>query len=66
MIASGFPRCEPTFEPADEVCSWSPPELDPPPAMCAGTFYEGEDCPDLGYTVPCRGGSYVRPGTPCG
>ncbi len=59
-------RCEPSDE--QLTCLYDPPgQQQPPPlAPChTGRFYDGENCPDLGFTTRCEGGYYVRPWSPC-
>jgi hypothetical protein len=70
VVARAFagPYCRPI--PREElVCSFDDTE-DPAPlshnqVSCQGALHEGDDCPDIGFSVSCRGEYFVRPGDSC-
>lgn len=63
--AWGTARCEPSLEAV--WCIWDDPAAPPPPDLssCGGSFHEGDDCADLGFTVRCGGGYWVRAADGC-
>ncbi len=52
------------YEIATQVCLDGEPEF-PTPADCIGAAHGDTTCESLGFTEPCSGDYFVRPGTVC-
>ncbi len=53
------------YEIPTEVCLDPDVEPLPPAAECTGVAHGDTTCEDLGFTEPCSGDYFVRPGTVC-